>query len=266
MAIIVIFSASGAIAEEVSPPTTCDCFGFGIEVLTDGDGNFPVKDICTDPEDASKTVPCWRYEYKSSTGASAYAQTVPGLGPETFIVYLADSFSSITYSEPAVGTTISKACFGQSVHERAVVNFSSAPSGNPPKFGYAANTSGVGWTSLYFKQGKDFCSCAIAGPDFKDEPYIQRTILYKMFGDTKVRLEIDYQNCTYRAFDDESGDEYDQFPQEQIEITVGGVTGSIRENNSPGKCNELAYAFGTGTCSLYILGGYAIRIPYGCRP
>ena len=51
-----------------------------------------------------------------------------------------------------------------------------------------------------------------------------------------------------------------------IEITVGGVKGPIRENNSPGKCNELAYAFGTGTCSLYVLGGWAIRIPFGCTP
>jgi len=270
MAIIVIFSAAGAIADEALPPTTCDCFDLNIAVITDADGNFPVEATCNDPDNPGETVPCWKYEYISDSGASAYAQTVPGLGPEPFIVYLGDSFSSITYSEPTVGTIINKACFGQSVYERAVINFTSAPSGDPPKFSYAANQSGVGWTSLYFKKGNAFGSCAIAGPDFSDDRYIQRTTVWKLFGETKVRFEVDYQNCTYRAFA-EDGTEYVQFPQEDITISIeddDGTTrsGHIKDNNSQAKCNELAYAFGTGTCSLYICGGWAIRIPFGCTP
>jgi hypothetical protein len=281
MAIIVIFSATGAIAEEASPPTTCDCFDLGIAVMTDGDGNFPVKSTCVDPENPSETVPCWIYEYTSNIFGGLYAQTVPGLGPETFFVYPPpDSFSSIEVSDPAVGTTIQKACFGQNVYERRVINFTSAPSGTPRKFGYSANQPGVGWTTLYFKKGNDFCSCPIAGPDFGEDRYIKPVIKWIKYGETRVRFEINFQNCTYKAFQetDANGDPLDpnlypngeieltQFPIDNITISINGVAGPSFTSDSPGKCDENSWSYGTGTCSVFNLGGFCVKIPFGCTP
>ena len=274
MAIIVIFSAAGAIADEALPPTTCDCFDLNIAVITDADGNFPVEATCNDPDNPGETVPCWKYEYISDSGASAYAQTVPGLGPEPFIVYLGDSFSSITYSEPTVGTIINKACFGQSVYERAVINFTSAPSGDPPKFGFAANQAGVGWTTLYFKKGNNFCSCPIAGPDLGKDRYIKPVIKWTKYGKTIVRFEINFQNCTYKAFQ-ETNDlgapitpeiELTQFEINNVEITIDGETGFTREGESPSKCDEQSFVYGDATCSSCCLGGWCVKIPFGCHP
>jgi hypothetical protein len=282
MGIILIFSASGAIAAEESPPETCECPGFNVGLVKE-DGKFPVESDCDDPnsDDPADRVPCWKYEYTSSTTSlSAYGQTVPGLGPKPFIVYTApgDSFSSISVSDPGDGTIINKACFGQNVYERRVINFTSAPSGNPTKFGYSANQSGVGWTSLYFKQGNDFCSCAIAGPDFAEQRYIKTAIKILFFGETRVRFEINFTDCTYRAFQefptDEDGNEIEltQHPESDITITVAATddedeeTGQLYESESPGQCRELQAAFGTGTCSVYLLGGSYVRIPFGCDP
>jgi hypothetical protein len=195
------------------------------------------------------------------------------LGPEDFIVYENDSFSAIQVSEPGEGTNINKACFGQNVYERRVINFTAAPSGDPPKFSYKVNQGGVGWTSLYFKQGNDFCSCPIAGPDFLEDRYVKPVIHFVLFGKTRVRFEINFENCSYRAFQetDENGDpiaevELTQFPVTNIKITIDGKTGPVRENESLTKCDLGAWVYGTGTCSTRCLGGWCVKIPLGCTP
>ncbi len=269
IAVILTLTATMASAQQATPPTSCDILGAHVELTADS----PKEAVC-------EGVRCWIYTYEITSGPtpSLYAQSVPGLGPEDFEVYVGDNtFPSISVREPAEGTSINKASFGENIHERRIIDFSSNPSGNPPKFGYAVNQSGVGWTSLYFKSGNLEDSCAIAGPDFLDTPYIKPTIKWQLFGDSRVRLEINYQTCTYKAFQEYplvNGAEYEltQLPQGEITITVAdeetGVpeSGPVREGNSPGKCDEFSSAYGTGTCSVYLLGGTYVKIPYGCKP
>ena len=269
LAFVFALPTAVAIAQKLPPPESCTPFP-GVTVSVDKDTyDWPVQATCMD---GSEEVPCWKYMYTSTHSFSNYSQTLPGMGWEPiFTVYPPpDSFSSITFNSAGAGSSINDKLFwGQGIFERSIIDFVSAPTGEPSKFGYAANQGGVGWTSMKFKMGNQIGYCAIAGPDYETTQtrIIKPVIKWVLFENIRVRFEINYEGCTYRAFQetDENGFdmteiELEQNPVSEILITINGDTGFTRENNSPGKCDETSFAYGDGTCGTYLLGGKYVKV------
>jgi len=284
IAMVALFATTAVMAQPAFPTQPNECMviysskatdWFTIGLAYGPNGEWPNKNTCTLGDGSTVEVSNYLYEVTGGKWTSAaYYQTIPGMRPgiDQYDVVSDCSFSSITYIPPGDGTDSSKVpCFGDYLGERALIHYTSAPSGDPPKFGHSSFDSGIGWTSLAVAVGKEAFFCmqydangdpigyGLPGPEVGEEGLIKNTIEYRWVGPSKLKLDINYRKCTFTVYDPE-GNPIPQFPVQEIQLTIGnGNAQQIRENWTHGKCDQGTYYVGENSCAVIVLGGYACQ-------
>ncbi len=286
-AIVTLFAVTEVIAQPTFPTAANECmviYGtkntdwFTIGLDYGPNGEWPVQTTCRLDDGSTREVS--KYDYVITGGkwsAAAYYQTIPGMRPgnDQYDIDLDCSFSSVNYIPPGEGTGSGKVpCFADYLGERALVAYTSAPSGSPKKFGHSSQSSGIGWTSLAIAVGSNVFFCrqydedgipvgyGLPGPEVGATRIIKTTEELRWVGPKLIRFVIDYENCTYTAYDtDNPTVPLEQFPLQELEIgKVGGTKEKIKENWGHGKCDHFTLAVGENSCLLDCLGGWFINI------
>jgi hypothetical protein len=278
-ATVALFVANGVFAQSVPSNYSCTVtYGskagdyFTIRPIDD---EFQKPVSCIDDEGIERKGCVYNYEVVAGTfKASRWYQTGPCFAGEGVNLLPCGTFSSITEHDCGEGLPANESktdCFADNVEETKLYHYTSAYPGEPNKIGIWVDNCGLDWSSFRWIIGNGAYDCVggAPGPGIGEIPFIKNTVEYQLIGDTLVRFEINYKDCTYRAFDPVSGAEYQQFPLSSIIISGpggGGASGVARAANTHGKCEKFTLSYGSGTCSVHNMGGWVISIPPGCTP
>lgn len=129
---------------------------------------------------------------------------------------------------------------------------------------YVMDRDTLGPVSVFETKGKFTYTgnTSIAGVGYVQDFLIKNTIEYRWVGPTQLKLEINYRDCTFTAYDvDDLTTPLTQFPVTDLKITKGnGTAQNLNETWTHGKCEQFTFHTGDNSCVILAIGGYACTI------